>query len=68
MTNNPKVIAAMTNNPKKSKQVAAYKNGTLIMTFPSTQEAGRNGFDQGNVCACCRGKLPHYKGYNWRYV
>ena len=37
-----------------SKQVGAFKNGELVMKFPSTREAGRNGFDQRNVSACCR--------------
>ena len=37
----------------KSKQVGAFKNGELVMTFSSTQEAGRNGFDQRHISACC---------------
>ena len=51
-----------------SKQVGAFKNGELIFTFPSTMEAGRNGFDKSAVSRCCNGKLPHYKGYEWRYI
>ena len=53
---------------KHSKQVAAYQNGILIMTFPSTAEAGRNGFSQGVVAACCRGERQSHKGYQWRYL
>lgn len=73
MTNNPKRSKAMTNNPKISKQVGAYKDGELIMTFPSTQEASRNGFHQGSVAACCRNchNRPGnnvYKGYTWKYI
>ena len=52
---------------KHSKRVGAYKNGELIMVFQSTQEAGRNGFIQNNVSACCRGKYKSHKGYQWRY-
>ena len=55
----------------KSKQVGAFnKNGELVMTFQSTREAGRNGFDQGAVSACCRGVKYYktYKGYEWRYL
>lgn len=59
---------ALTNNPKLSKSVGAFKNNELIMTFPSTREAGRQGFNSGNVSACCRGKLQHYKGYTWKYI
>ena len=51
-----------------SKQVGAFKNGELIFTFPSTREAGRNGFKQSAVSRCCNGKLPHHKGYEWRYI
>lgn len=52
----------------RSKQVGAYINGELIMTFPSTKEAGRNGFDQSSVAACCRGEIKTHKGYTWRYI
>lgn len=64
---------ANTNNPKRSKQVGAYKNGELIFTFQSTQEARRQGFNQGNVAACCRNCFHRegnnvYRGYEWRYI
>ena len=51
-----------------SKQVGAFKDGKLVMTFPSTQECGRQGFERSAVTRCCNGKLPHYKGYEWRYI
>lgn len=52
----------------KSKRVGAYKNGELVMIFQSTQEAGRNGFDSGNVSACCTGRRRVCKGYEWRFL
>lgn len=57
----------------KSKQVGAFKNGELVMTFPSTIEAGRNGFNKGNVSACCRNCFNRegnniYKGFQWKYI
>ena len=55
-------------NGKLSKAVGAFKDGKLVMTFPSTAEAGRNGFDSSAVGKCCNGKLPHYKGYTWKYL
>ena len=72
-TNNPKLSKAMTNNPKLSKAVGAYKDGKLVMEFPSTNEAGRNGFNQGAVWACCRNCYMRpgnnvYRGYEWRYL
>ena len=55
-------------NGKSSKQVGAFKNGELVMVFKSTMEAGRQGFNQGNVAACCRCKLKKYKGFSWKYL
>ena len=39
----------------------------------STMECGRNGFNQGNVCECCRNCFKRegnniYKGYIWMYA
>lgn len=64
---------ARINNPKRSKQVGAFKNGELIFTFPSTAECGRKGFCQVAVAACCRNSYSRegnniYKGYEWRYL
>ena len=59
---------AQRNNEKRSKQVCAYRNCELIMTFKSVNEARRQGFNKGNVAACCRGELKTYKGYSWRYI
>lgn len=59
---------SLTNNPKRSKAVGAFKNGELVMTFPSANDAQRNGFYQGNVSNCCSGKIKSYKGYEWRYL
>lgn len=51
-----------------SKQVGAFKNDELVMTFPSTREAGRQGFHQGSVAACCRGESKTHKGFQWKYI
>ena len=52
----------------RSKQVGAFKNDELVLVFQSTKEAGRQGFNQSNVSACCRGKLKTHKGYTWKYI
>lgn len=52
----------------QSKQVGAFKNDELVMTFQSTQEAGRNGFKQQSVSDCCNGKRKTHKGFEWRYI
>ena len=67
------ISKANTNNPKLSKSVGAYKDGKLVMTFPSTREARRNGYNHGSVAACCRNCYLRegnniYKGYIWKYI
>lgn len=53
----------------KSKTVEALdpETGVVMLEFPSTCEAGRNGFLQSTVSACCRGKQRTHKGLIWRY-
>ena len=52
----------------KSKRVLQLSlTGELIREWESTRECERNGFDHGAVAKCCNGKLPHYKGYIWKY-
>ena len=65
---NSRARKSLTNNPKISKAVGAFKNGKLVMTFPSTQEAGRNGFKFSAVARCCRGERKTHKGFEWRYI
>lgn len=56
-------------NGSKSKAVQAIdpETGLVVIGFPSTKEAGRNGFDQSHVAACCRGEERTHKGYIWRF-
>lgn len=42
-------------------------DGELVREWPSAQEAGRNGFQQANIRACCLGIYKTSKGYIWRY-
>lgn len=53
---------------KCSKQVGAFKNNELVMSFQSTAEAGRQGFYQTSVAACCRGERKTHKGFTWKYI
>ena len=61
------------NCPNLSKPVMALdEDRNIICEFPSTNEAGRNGFDHSNVSAACRGCYLRegnhkYKGLNWYY-
>ena len=43
-------------------------DGKLIREWKSIRECGRNGFNQSNVCQCCQGKKPQYKGFKWCYA
>ena len=38
-----------------------------IIRFASMHLAYTNGFDDGNICRCCKGKNKTYKGYKWFY-
>lgn len=60
-----------------SKKVYQYTlDGKFVKEFESTNECGRNGFNQGAVSSCCRGGYFHknkwinitqHKGYKWSY-
>lgn len=70
-THNERVAATKKGvyNTAKSKPVEAYDDkGNIILTFPSTREAGRNGFNNGHISNCCRGKCNTHRGLHWRYV
>ena len=54
---------------KLSKKVLQFTlDGVFIREWESTMECGRNGFNQGNVAACCRGEKQQYKGFKWCYA
>ena len=58
-----------TRTERTSKKVLQLSlSGDLIREWESTRECGRNGFNQGAVAACCRGELPHYKGFLWMFA
>ena len=55
-------------NGKLSKPVLQLSlSGELIREWPSIAECGRNGFNRGNVCACCNGKQKTHKGFRFMY-
>jgi hypothetical protein len=43
------------------------KDGELVKEWPSTVEAGRNGFNQGHICSCLKGNYKSHAGYIWKY-
>lgn len=52
----------------KSKRVLQLSlSGELIREWDSTQECGRNGFNQSAVAKCCRGEQKTHKGFRFMY-
>lgn len=56
------------NHPQRSKPIVALQDGNIKMYFPSTMEAQRMGFSQGNIGSCCNGKRLTHKGYSWLFL
>lgn len=56
-------------NGVRSKPIEQYTiDGKYVATFPSMQEAGRQGFAAGNIHKAIHGKYTHAYGYKWRYA
>ena len=72
-----RVIETRLKNHKLSKKVYQYTmDGKFVKEWESTQECGRNGFNQGDVYSCCIGgsfnknkwiNVTRHKGYRWSY-
>lgn len=56
-------------NGKKSKPVNQYTlDGHFVASYPSQREVERlNGYCQGYISACCRGKHKSAYGFLWQY-
>jgi hypothetical protein len=52
----------------KSKKTVQLKDGRIIKTWDSQADAGRSGFSQKSISACCLGNISHHKGFQWEYV
>ena len=54
---------------KRKQIVLVYDEDLNIQSaFTSTADAGKLGFNQGNISSCCMGVLKRYKGLIWSYV
>ena len=66
-TINERIALAHTNG-KQSKPVLQFTlDGEFVREWPSVGECGRNGFNQGNIAACCRGLYESMYGFRWEY-
>ena len=62
-------VAKKTTNGKLSKKVLQFTlDGEFIREWESTRECERNGYNHGNVSACCRGKYISAYGFKWEYA
>ena len=67
-TRNERSGKSLTNHKQTSKPIYGINVKTNErIEFPSTQEAGRNGFNQGNIVNCLKGRKKSHKGYKWFY-
>ena len=67
--NNSYNCAAKKRGEKLSKQVGQYSlDGELLKVWTSLNEAERNGFNEGNICSCCKGKRKTHGGFIWKYI
>ena len=67
-TRNERIAKAMTNGKLSKKVLQFTLDGEFVREWESTNECGRNGFNQGAVAACCRGKEKTHKGFCFMYA
>lgn len=61
-------LAGVYHMETQGKEVYQYTlDGKLIRAWVSANEAGRNGYNYGNICACCRGERNTCGGFRWSY-
>lgn len=54
---------------KKSKPILQIKDGTVIAKFYGCYEAERKtGIQNSNINKCCKNKLTHAGGFEWKYA
>lgn len=66
------------NNPMKRPEIRAkqtkpveaidQKTGERVHYFDSIRDAGRAGFNYGNISSCCHGRIRTSNGFIWRFV
>lgn len=52
-----------------SKKIGQFTNdGELIKIWASMNDAARQGFNDGDICLCCKGIYKTHKGFIWKYI
>ena len=54
--------------PKKQVIGIPVDDSKPVLIYESTLDAEKDGFDQGHISKCCRGKRKSHKGYRWEYL
>ena len=54
--------------PKKPTIGIPVDNSKQVLVYESVIDVKKDGFDNGNISKCCRGKLKTHKGYKWFYL
>lgn len=69
LSENVKASLYETKTNKSCKEVAYYKDGIFLGTFPSVREAARHlGLDSSTISKVCRGINKSHGGYIFKYV
>ena len=50
------------------KKIVQLKDGNLCATYDYISQVNNFGFSESCVVRCCKGILPHHKGYQWMYL
>ena len=66
-TRNERMAKTKTNGKLSKRVLQLSLTGELIREWESTNECGRNGFNQGSVVDCCNGKQKTHKGFRFMY-
>lgn len=66
-TRNERAKQSLTNG-KRSKVLFALQDDKIKLIFPSLKEAKRQGFKDGSICSCIKGRKKHHRGYKWQYM
>lgn len=53
---------------KKAKKVGCYKDGKLIKVYDAIIDVEKDGFYQGTVVKCCKGRYKSTGGFQWKYI
>jgi len=64
---NAKMSSTLTNGKTSKPVVGMDEDGNIVVTFPSTKEAYRNGYNHSTIAACCRGERKTHRGLRWKY-